>query len=523
MRRAREIPGTPSRMITTSSDLAGLVDELPSNGPPFAGFDLEADNLHRYAEQLCLIQITTGESVVLVDPLEVEDLTPLKDYLAGTTVWMHGADFDMTLLRREFGCLPHMIYDTQIAARLLGILRFSYANLVDQFFDIQLCKASQKENWGQRPLPEKMCEYASNDVRYLLPLADALEAGLREKGRFDWFVESCRAAMERVLDRDEEREDPWRIRGAGKLDRQALCFLRALWEWRDHEAREWDRPPFMVVRNQQLTAWAEALVRGKRLELPRNVKGARARRLRDAIENGAPGPESRVARAAEGKRTALGQRPGKALRRTRPAARPGGRVARDRIVGDRTPGRPRADRLGSRSRRPSSELAKDPPRAVDCPARPCRGSSRVWREGAFQPRPRVARRGSFPNCGFPVQRAGWNSKWRPSLRACVRPAPGAGPRSSRRNSLPRPNPWTISIRPAPPGNALAEREGMSPPPGPDWFLRPPPFRRRASPSPGRPQARGGAENASRCGPEARQSPGVGVGRAGAAAAARSTR
>jgi ribonuclease D len=271
-------------MITSSAELAGLVDELPSNGSPFAGIDLEADNLHRYAEQLCLIQISTGEKVVLVDPLEVEDLSPLKRYLDDNAIWMHGADFDMTLLRREFRALPHMIYDTQIAARLLGILRFSYANLVDQFFDVQLCKASQKENWGQRPLPEKMCEYASNDVRYLLPLADKLEASLRERDRYEWFVESCSAAMERVLERDEEREDPWRIRGSGKLDRQALSFLRALWEWRDAEAEEWDRPLFMVVRNQQLIVWAEALTRGQRLEMPRNVKGGRAKRLREAIE-----------------------------------------------------------------------------------------------------------------------------------------------------------------------------------------------------------------------------------------------
>ena len=195
MQRVREVPGRSLRMITTSSELAGLLDELPSNGPPYAGIDLEADNLHRYAEQLCLIQISTGTKVVLVDPLEVKDLSPLKEYLNHNGIWMHGADFDMTLLRREFGTLPHMIYDTQIAARLLGILRFSYANLVEQFFEVQLCKASQKENWGQRPLPEKMCEYASNDVRYLLPLADQLEERLRKSERFDWFVESCGAAM----------------------------------------------------------------------------------------------------------------------------------------------------------------------------------------------------------------------------------------------------------------------------------------------------------------------------------------
>lgn len=279
-------------MITTSSELARFMDGMPSDGPPFAGIDLEADNLHRYAEQLCLIQISTGEAVELVDPLAVEDLIPFKEYLAGSAIWMHGADFDMTLLRREFGELPKMIYDTQIAARLLGILRFSYANLVEQYFGIELCKASQKENWGQRPLPEKMCEYASNDVRYLLPLAEELERQLHEKERFEWFVESCQVAMERVLERDEEREDPWRVRGAGKLDRQALCFLRALWEWRDHEAREWDRPPFMVVRNQQLTTWSEALTRGQKLDLPRNIKGGRAKRLREAIENARRIPKS---------------------------------------------------------------------------------------------------------------------------------------------------------------------------------------------------------------------------------------
>ena len=279
-------------MITTSAELSGLVDNLPANGFPFAGIDLEADNLHRYAEQLCLIQISTGEEVILVDPLEVDDLGPLRDYLATNSIWMHGADFDMMLLRREFGMLPRMIYDTQIAARLLGILRFSYANLVEQFFDVKLCKSSQKENWGQRPLPAKMSEYASNDVRYLLPLADKLKDDLRTRGRFDWFVESCRSAMDRVMERDMEREDPWRIRGAGKLDTQALCLLRAVWNWRDGEAREWDRPPFMVVRNQQLILWAESLARGEKLETPRNVKGGRARRLKEAIEEARQIPRS---------------------------------------------------------------------------------------------------------------------------------------------------------------------------------------------------------------------------------------
>ena len=184
-------------MITTRAELVALLDQLTLAPGACPGIDLEADNLHRYAEQLCLIQVTDGQRFELVDPLAIEDLDPLKGFLEGATIWMHGADFDMTLMRREFGILPKMIFDTQIAARLLGVRRFSYANLVEQYFEVTLSKSSQKENWGQRPLPDKMCEYALNDVRYLLPLADRLERELRARDRYSWFLESCEAAMAR--------------------------------------------------------------------------------------------------------------------------------------------------------------------------------------------------------------------------------------------------------------------------------------------------------------------------------------
>lgn len=271
-------------MISTSSDLINLLDGLVAGPCSVPGIDLEADNLHRYAEQLCLVQVTDGERYELVDPLAIEDLSPLGDYLKTATLWMHGADFDMTLFRREFGLLPEMIFDTQIAARLLGVRKFSYANLVDQYHGVQLSKSSQKENWGQRPLPDKMCEYALNDVRYLLPLGAKLEEELHEKGRHQWFLESCEAAMARVLERDAQREDPWRIQGSGKLDRQGLMFLKTLWEWRDSEACSWDRPAFMVARNKQLIDWCLELLRGTEPAIPPNFKGGRLRRLREAMK-----------------------------------------------------------------------------------------------------------------------------------------------------------------------------------------------------------------------------------------------
>jgi ribonuclease D len=271
-------------MISTTSELVGLLDRLESGGATVPGIDLEADNLHRYAEQLCLVQVTDGERYDLVDPLAIEDLAPLGKYLETATLWMHGADFDMTLFKREFNLLPEMIFDTQIAARLLGVRKFSYANLVDQYFDVQLSKSSQKENWGQRPLPDKMCEYALNDVRYLLPLGQKLEDELHEKGRHRWFLESCEAAMAKVRARDDQREDPWRIQGSGKLDRQGLAILKTIWEWRDGEACSWDRPAFMVARNKQLIDWSLDLLQDNQPSIPHNFKGGRLRRLHEAMK-----------------------------------------------------------------------------------------------------------------------------------------------------------------------------------------------------------------------------------------------
>jgi len=268
--------------ISTSEELAHLLDRV--NGAPTCAIDTEADSLHRYRESLCLIQFAWDEHAVLIDPLACEDLGPLAEFLSRATVWMHGADYDMTMLRREFGVLPPRVFDTQIGARLLGVRKFGLANLVEHYFEVQLSKSSQKADWGRRPLPPKMVEYALNDVRYLLPMAERIESGLREKGRYDWFLESCEAAREKVLDRDESKEEPWRVQGAGRLDRKGLNFLRTLWNWRDREAERWDRPSFMVATNRQLVDWSQQLARGRKIEIPRHFRNERRRRFERCIE-----------------------------------------------------------------------------------------------------------------------------------------------------------------------------------------------------------------------------------------------
>ena len=260
-----------------------LVPVLPS-GDGAVGLDLEADSLYRYAERICLIQVCYAEEVRLVDPLDGSEMKPLVDWLQTARIWMHGADYDMSLMLRDWKMVPPFLYDTQIAAQLLGFQRFGYGSLVEQCFGVELSKSSQKADWGRRPLSDRMLKYACDDVRYLLPLAERLENELKEKGRYDWFLQSCEGARTRVLERESEEKETWRIGGSGRLNPSGLRYLQALWNWRDREAADWNRPSFMVATNKELLAWSLDLAEGRKPELRKKMRNDRRRRLMTTIE-----------------------------------------------------------------------------------------------------------------------------------------------------------------------------------------------------------------------------------------------
>lgn len=247
--------------------------------------DLEADSLHRYREKLCLIQYGDAEGVEIIDPLAIEDMRPFAMWLQETRVWMHGADYDMNLLQKAYGVLPALILDTQIAARLLGFEQFGLAALVEHFFGITLSKKNQKADWGQRPIPPGMLEYAQGDVAYMLEMADKLVADLQRLGRYDWFIESCEWNLRRGRERfSASQADAWRIKGSGKLDRRGLAALRTLWRWRAAEAEAWDRPSYMVCSNEDLLHWSQQL-QEFRLALPMPCGGShRIARFRKAVD-----------------------------------------------------------------------------------------------------------------------------------------------------------------------------------------------------------------------------------------------
>lgn len=268
-------------MIQTTEALAELIH---SAKPGFCAIDMEADSLHRYKERICLIQFSDGEKHSLIDTLAIEDMSPFINHMATTKMWLHGADYDMTMFRREYDTLPPKIWDTQIAGRLIGARRFGYGNLVEDYLGVELSKSSQKADWAKRPLTDIMHQYALNDVIYLQDLSQLFLEKLDELGRSDWFEESCDVARSKSLAREQEKQDPWRIKGSGRLNPRGLSYLEAIWFWRDAEAAEWDRPSFMVCGNKALLGWVEDLLQGKIPELPKHYRSLRRKRFFAAIE-----------------------------------------------------------------------------------------------------------------------------------------------------------------------------------------------------------------------------------------------
>jgi ribonuclease D len=253
--------------------------------------DTEADSLHNYFEKVCLIQLSLGGEHYLVDPLVGLDLSGFLHALADKPLILHGGDYDLRMMRVCMGFRPRgEVFDTMIAAQLLGIEQIGLAALIERCFAITIGKAGQKSDWSRRPLSEQQLRYAVSDTCFLEALAERLGGELRERGRIEWHRESCRAMVEATgYERARDPEQAWRIKGAGRLARRQLAYLRELWHWRDVHARAADVPAFKIFGNEQLIEllqWVESrpgvpLHQG--FKLPRNIRGHRLQTLEEAL------------------------------------------------------------------------------------------------------------------------------------------------------------------------------------------------------------------------------------------------
>lgn len=255
--------------------------------------DTEGDSLHCYFEKLCLIQLSVPEQDLIIDPLSGIDFSRFNQFLRERTAVFHGCDYDLRMLRRGAGFVPGAVFDTYLAARLLGIKEVGLASLVRSFFGLDLPKSSQKANWARRPLTPVMLDYAINDTKYLLPLAERLETQLREINRWSWYEESCaRAVAATIEDRERDPERVWKISGSATLSPKGLALLRELWFWRDAEAQSVDRPTFQIMRNEELIELARTVISGAKAKPPAWLPSGRRRRLEETIERALQVPES---------------------------------------------------------------------------------------------------------------------------------------------------------------------------------------------------------------------------------------
>jgi ribonuclease D len=292
-----------TRWARTTAEVAALAGELGAGRR--IGLDTESDSLHHHREKVCLIQVASESGMAaLVDPLGGADLEPLGRVVAdpGITTVLHGADYDVTTLKRDFGFTFAALFDTMIAARMLGLPNIGLQAVAAAEFGVALSKDSQKDDWSARPLSPTQERYALADVEHLLALHDRMVAKLEAAGRLAWVREESDAVAALPAARREREPDAWqRVKGARRLSRRQLAVLRAAYEWREAIARGTDIPSFKISSTEALLALAEkapaslaelAAIRGA---VPQRFS-SRAPALLQAIREAAALPESALPR-----------------------------------------------------------------------------------------------------------------------------------------------------------------------------------------------------------------------------------
>ena len=226
--------------------------------------DTEADNMYHYKTRVCLLQFLVDGEVFLVDVLAPgQDLDALWEILAKKHLIMHGSDFDLRLLHDLCRFRPHSVFDTMLAAQLLGLQRIGLASLLEHHFGVALDKDGQKANWSKRPITPKLLNYAALDVWHLPALRDILRRELKKLGRLEWLEQQCRAQIEAGSEGfAPATENDWRIGRSERLRGPGLSVLHAVWHWRESQAQRLDTPPFKVCGNSLLLTLAEAAEAG---------------------------------------------------------------------------------------------------------------------------------------------------------------------------------------------------------------------------------------------------------------------
>ncbi len=266
------------------------------DGAPSHALDSEANSGFAYRERLCLLQLNVGGRLWLVDlealPPGPERLEPLRTALESDRqpTCLHGGEYDVGLLKRDYGIAPAAIRDSQQAASLLDWPQTGYGRLVERICGVTLPKGHAFYDWSRRPLADEPLRYALDDVRYLPRVCERVVEELRTADLEEEFEIACEAVAAATWNGGFSLDGVWRIKGVRKLDDSRMPLLVALYAWRDAVARRADRPPGRLINNALLLAVARAAprrpgelrrlgLRGRQLE---RYGGEIARLVRDA-------------------------------------------------------------------------------------------------------------------------------------------------------------------------------------------------------------------------------------------------
>ncbi len=307
---------------------------------PWLALDTESDSLFRYAPRVCLIQITapadpggnhslSGMSNVvdyLIDPLQLRELSELGEVLAddSTDVILHAAENDIITLQRDFDFRLRRLFDTQLAARILGRQGVGLAKVLSEEFGVVSDKRMQRTNWGKRPLSREQLTYAQIDTHYLPTLRARQIKELEKCKRLEEALAAFRM-LETIEYRPPEPRTVWHMKQIRSVDERDLGVLQAVWEWREKFAEQADRPPFKVLGESSLILLSQK--RPRTLSSLKDIHGLNSRHiswfgkeLLDAVKRGEqlPAPQRPTPiRKAEAVLTGAGKRRYEALRQWR--------------------------------------------------------------------------------------------------------------------------------------------------------------------------------------------------------------
>ena len=255
--------------IESDSALTDLCAQLQDS--PWLAVDTEFERTSTYYPELCLVQVADSGQVVLVDPLAIGDLTPLFEvfYNPSITKVFHAARQDLEILYHIRGSIPQPVFDTQIAAGMLGYdSQTGYANLVKALLGVELPKSQTRTDWKRRPLSHRQLEYAADDVIYLGELYTNLQTRLIEDDKLQQFRKECLALDDPQIYEPDPGTVWKKIKAAKKLQGSVLNRLKKLASWREITARAENQPRKWILKDQALLDMAQKFP-GSRDELSR--------------------------------------------------------------------------------------------------------------------------------------------------------------------------------------------------------------------------------------------------------------